>query len=648
MDDVSPPRRRRFLVRHAVVVMMAVAILQSPALPARGEETDIAVVPLFNGEDHELLNRWGGGWGVGNSRSLHLQSHTVSRGKRGLCVELGRLDAGHRRYVQCFASGFGRHPGYCQTRNLARYERLRFRVRSATPATLEGLVQVKDYRDSLAHRALYRYTLTAGKEWETVDVPLRPGGGWQIEGEPDLARVLTVDFMFESAVDVAEGRVYLDDLELIEPGGPAQAAAAPLAGLVERLARRQWDALWSARSRVHGMLPSNSYQATDAGLNVTAAVLWMLPAAVRHGWVPSAEATAYVETLTRTLGQLLDRAKHLPPRNVDWVTLQPSMLPEESSVDAAFVALALHQYKSLDSTPPSLRAAIDRTQERFNFAAFASPTGWRMAYRYATSRDKEGMVGLTYDGYTGEADLIAVAAHLARRHHVPIETCWNTDVYRVRAEVQGQGPGPLVHALSEYRAPFTQALWNLFVDVRHRGKDHYPDPHLAVNPWQNFVQYQQAVMARLDAVGRRCLVQPDAGDDGSLGNYRQFSAYEDFGQNELFMPWSAAFALLAGADGAEDALRHLLGHRLHGPLGLADSAQWATGAAGPRATTARHDFWNTALSTMALLEWLDGPSRLSRSFAALPEVQTALDRVFLAPPESLSLSPPITSLDGRH
>ena len=48
--------------------------------------------------------------------------------------------------------------------------------------------------------------------------------------------------------------------------------------------------------------------------------------------------------------------------------------------------------------------------------------------------------------------------------------------------------------------------------------------------------------------------------------------------------------------------------------------------------TARHDFWNTALATMAFLEWLDGDRRLSKSFASLPEVPSALDRVFRPEP----------------
>ena len=81
------------------------------------------------------------------------------------------------------------------------------------------------------------------------------------------------------------------------------------------------------------------------------------------------------------------------------------------------------------------------------------------------------------------------------------------------------------------------------------GIDIYPDHGLAANPWQNFVLYEQSVMARLAILGRNGLVQPDAGDDGTLANYQQFSLYEDFGQNDLFMPWSAAFPLLAEAPG---------------------------------------------------------------------------------------------------
>ena len=253
-----------------------------------------------------------------------------------------------------------------------------------------------------------------------------------------------------------------------------------------------------------------------------------------------------------------------------------------------------------------------------------------MAYRYQTPCSLEGFIPCTYNGYTNEGSLISLAAHLTHGHTVAIETLWNSSANRVRAALVASQGAPVVHQMSEFRSPFTQALWNLFVDVRLRGVDTYPDNRLAVNPWQNFVCYEQNVLAKLAELGRPYLVQPDAGDDGSLCCYQPFSVYNDRGRSDLFMPWSAGLALLSGVERAEGALRFLLEHGLHDAFGLADSARWTTGAAEPYAVAARHDFWNTSLSTMALLEWLDGPKGLSRSFAALPEVRAALDRVFPA------------------
>ncbi len=587
--------------------------------------TDLARIPLFNGERHESCNTWGGAWGIGNMRDISVQSHCVHSGRRALCVELGEVEAGQSRHFQCLASGFGRAELYHQTRDLTRYERLEFYVRNATNVSMRGTLQVKDHRDTLEHRALYQFELPATAEWLQVVVPLSIAQpGWTIHGQPDLSRILTLDFMVEPETALPGGRVYWDDIVLVEPGGSLDIATSPLRAIVERLAERQWAALWTARNREHGLIPNHSYQSTDAGLNTTAALLWMLPAAQRRNWITSKEADRYVGQLLETLGRVLDQAKYLPPRSMDWVTLKPS-IPEESSVDAAFLSLALHQYKAQPEISSTLRETIEQIENRFNFAPFACPAGWSMAFRYTPP---DGFVSLTYNGYTNEAKVISLAAHLSKHNHVPIETCWNSDVHRVRAQLVGFNRAPVVHSLSEFRAPFAQALLNLFVDVRERGPDKYPDDRLATNPWQNFVCYQQGVMERLAEMGRPYLVQPDAGDDGTLANYQQFSLYADFGQRDLFMPWSVAFALLAGADRAEESLRFLLHHGLHGPLGLADSARWETGASEPYAVTARHDFWNTALSTMALLEWLDGDSRLSKSFAALPEVREALDRVF--------------------
>ena len=78
---------------------------------------------------------------------------------------------------------------------------------------------------------------------------------------------------------------------LSERGGPADIDTSPLPSLVERLACRQWRALWATGGAgSHGMIPNNSYQSTDAGLNTTAAMLWMLPAATRQHWIEQSEA----------------------------------------------------------------------------------------------------------------------------------------------------------------------------------------------------------------------------------------------------------------------------------------------------------------------------------------------------------------------
>lgn len=625
MDGVAPRPSRGLILLRWLPMLAVLATLTGGSAVA----SDLATTVLFDGERNETLNNWGGGWGRDGAECVVVPSKLARAGQGALEVRLGNVPAGARRYVQCFASGFGPTPDYYQTRDLARFERIEFWARNGTGSPLAGFLQVKDWRDSEDHLATYPYTLPPEADWTRVVVPLRLDQGWTVRGDCDLRRVLSLDFVFQPASAVHGGVVGLDDVILVEPGGPIPVETAPLADLVERVARRQWDALWAARSRVHGMTPNNSYQSTDAGLNGTAAVLWMLPSATRRGWVARDEADRHVDLLLATVNRLLDQSKHLPPRNVDWVSLRPSLLPEESSVDAAFLALALHQYRSLSSTAPAVRESIERTEERFDFAAFSSPAGWHMAYRYASRLSAEGMVSLTYDGYTNEGNVVSLAAHLCGRRQVPVDTLWNANIQRVRAQLAAER-NPVVHSWKEFRAPFAQALLNLFVDVRRRGIDIYPDEALAVNPWSNFVCYEQQVMARLAELGRPYLVQPDAGDDGTLTDYQQFSIYENFGRADLFMPWSVSFALLAEADGAEEALRFLLLHGLHGPLGLSDSARWETGAAEPYLISARHDFWNTALATMAMLEWLDGENRLSKSFSELPEVKEALDSVFPA------------------
>ncbi len=375
----------------------------------------------------------GGALNAGSLRSIRLQSQHTHSGPRALALDLGSLKAGETRYLQCLASGFGPTKAHFQTRDLSSYERIEFWARNATRVPLRCMLQVKDYRDSDQQQAVFRFALPEKPDWVHISVPLDiTAPNWTRKGDPDLGRVLTIDWVFGPAAGRASGEVDLDDVTLVDREGPLDIDTAPLPSLVGRLARRQWGALWATRNRSHGLFPNNSYQATDAAINTTAAMLWTLPAAVRHRWLAQVEADEYVDLLTRTIGRLLDQAKHLPPRNVDWVTLERSLLPEESSVDAAFLALAMHRYKRLPSTPSQLRKTIDETENRFDFASFGSPSGWRMAYRYRMPHCGEGFAPFTYDGYTNEGNLVSLAAHLAQRHHVSIETYWNASAKRVR------------------------------------------------------------------------------------------------------------------------------------------------------------------------------------------------------------------------
>jgi hypothetical protein len=191
----------------------------------------------------------------------------------------------------------------------------------------------------------------------------------------------------------------------------------------------------------------------------------------------------------------------------------------------------------------------------------------------------------------------------------------------------------LTHSLTQFRAPFEQALLNLFLDTSNRGVDNYPIRSLATNPWQNYVRYERETSAKLQELGRENFFQADAGQGGPPAGYKQYSLYNDQGQPDLFMPWSVALAMLAGAEGADDALRALLDvDGVMGPLGLADTVRWNTGATDPYFVANNGDNWNTVLSTMALMELLDhleGTESASSFFASLMGLSTALDNVFV-------------------
>lgn len=586
------------------------------------------VVPLLNGERNDSLNLWGGPLLAGNTAGFTRQSAVVRSGLGAYRASLGSMPNNDFKFFQTFSSALASQ-NYRQDRSLTSYSSLGGYVRNDTSADLSFSIELKDYRDSTSHSAVRSFTIPAGGTWTNINVPLDLGTGWTVTGNPDLNRVYAVSFLVNSNFGPANGSIYLDDFELIESGPTIDAATAPIRDVVERLAQRQFNALWTARNKSSALIPNSSDNASIGALNTTTGVVWNLPAAIRRGWVSQADADSYMLQLTTTLNSNRNQTTYLPTRFLDLATGAPVTDHEESSIDAAFIALALHQYKSQPGTAPAVAAAIDGVQDRFNFSAFMTSGAARQAYFQPT-----GQFGCcTYSGYTNEHKVIALAAEVSDSFHVPLATQWNKDTGRSLASLVDPQQDHLVYSFgTDYRAPFVQALLNLFVDVSDRGADNFPTRTLARNPWMNFVRYETEVAAKLQQLGRDDFMQPDAG--AGAGTYQPWNLYNNFGQPNLFQPWSVAFMLLAGAPGAEDALRFMLdnglGNGLDGPLGLADSAQWATGATDPTAVPSFADNWNMTLSLLAMMQYLDGDESAARFFADLPAVDAALDTVFIA------------------
>jgi hypothetical protein len=606
-----------------------------------GAARDLSVAPLFDGErtgllgGSEFVNNWGGGFGVGNISGVARDATVAHTGVASIRADLGSIPAGGVKFFQTFASELA-SPSLRQTRDLTRYESFEFYVRNTTGAPLNVTYEIKDYRDDNGQRARRTFAVPASTSWTQIAAPLDLGApGWFVDGSPDLSRAYATAFSVAPQVGSASGAIYLDDFSLRERGGPLDSATAPIAAIAERIAERQFSGLWSARNRATGLIYNTSDDADVAALNTTGGVLWMLPSAVRRGWVSQADADAMAgqvaTAVTTNLNQTTPgQSRYLPTRFINPATgARPGGANEESTIDAAFLALALDRYKSLTTTAPALAGVLGTVENRFDFGAFLQPGSGNAPTQFIKAfKPAEGFVGGTYDGYTNEGKVISLAAAVNDSHHVPLGEAWNADDLRLRASLVNPDDAHLVHRDTPFRAPFEQALLNLFADTSDRGVDNFPNRELATNPWQNYVRYERETAAKLVELGRDEFFQPDAAF-GSAGVYEQFSMYNNFGQPTLFMPWSVSLALLASAPGAEEALRELAENSLLlGPLGLADSARWVTGAAAPTNVRAIQDNWNLALSTMAFLELLDGDLSASRFFADLPAVSAALDAVF--------------------
>jgi len=590
---------------------------------------DLTIVPLLDGERDGLNNNWGGPFGMFNMNGISLETSIVHSGSTSYRADLGSLPASTLSFFQTFSSATTVTQDLRQTRDLTRYDSFEGYIRNDTSAAFNIRLELKDYRDSNFHRASKTFAIPANGSWTQISTSLDIGAGWSVTGNPDIERTYIASFVIDPQPTPITGSYYFDDFLLIEPGGPIDSQTAPIGTIVDRLAERHFSGLWTARNRVTGLIYNHKDGVGTAAMNITGGTLWMLPKAVQRGWVSQADADAFAGQVATSLDTNLNQTNFVPTRFINPLTAGlPGGVNEESSIDASFIALALHNYKMQPTTSPALASQIDAVQNRFQLDAFAIGSGFRLAYFPAT-----GFTGGTYNGYTNEGKVISLAAEVSDDHHVPLEDQWNADTNRARTFLVNSDDAHLVHSSTSFRAPFEQALLNLFADTSKRGVDNYPTRSLATNPWQNYVRYEREVAAKLEQLGRDNFFQPDAGSGAPFSNYEQYSLYNNFGQPDLFMPWSVALAMLAGAEGADDALRALLDvNGVMGPLGLADSVRWNTGQAQPYFVSNSGDNWNTVLSTMALMELLDhleGEQSGSEFFASLIGVSGALDEVFV-------------------
>ena len=181
---------------------------------------------------------------------------------------------------------------------------------------------------------------------------------------------------------------------------------------------------------------------------------------MKHGWVTQSDADAYMGQLATTLNANRNQTTYLPTRFLDLKTGAPDSSHEESSVDAAFMSLALHNYK--DSTPsPALKSTIDTLENRFNFSVYSGPGAFKQTY------SPSGGFGIgcgggpcTYNGYTNENKVISLAASLSTAYNVPLATMWNKDTGRSLESKTGPGTYLNYSFGTDFRHEFQQR-WSI-------------------------------------------------------------------------------------------------------------------------------------------------------------------------------------------
>ncbi len=603
---------------------------------------DISVVPFWNGDatfptpessTHNLL----GGPTVSSNNVTVIHETDTIRGGTGAMRSIVLIAESEFGFFGSALAGFGPVNGnvYVDTRDISQFERLDFQIRNETGATFTLHVELKDYRDLIGngddHRASASFEIDTNNHWKSLSVPLDLSNPvWDVTGTPDLSRARQILFVIEATGESpVGGSILLDEVNFVEPGGPVSLNSVTDQALLERLTERTFRGLWGSRDRSSGLVPAISTFADQLGLNTTAMLVRTLPGAVSRGWISQSDAESYVTRLVATLNSVMDDSQYLPPRTLDRITLEPTGLREESVVDAAFMFLGLTTFRAMPGVDSTLAGNVDSLLDRFEFRPFSSNQGWLSAFRYNAGARPGQLTQSVYDGYSGEVYVISLAAHLANTGHVDIKTQFHS-ADRVLADLGNNNAQYLVHPSTNFRSPFLQWLFPIFVDVQNRGDTTYPDPELAINPHLNAVRYQLDVIETL--TNRGLPLQPDAADDGTGNRYITPSAFENFGAPSLTMPWSSGFVLAADPGAATDTLKSFLQQNLVGPFGPVDSAQYDSPTGELTLFNGRYDLWNTALWMSAAVEYLYDDNSL---LTTQPEVVAALDMVFQASTNTL-------------
>ena len=492
-------------------------------LEVRQVLSNVCDVPLWDGErvdgtgGQTMLNYFGGGLGASSGATISYTTAVVHSGQGGYCIELsGSLAQGSYAHVQTTLGATGYPAPYMDTRDLTPYQYISCWINNQTGAPFTMQLGIQDYRTTPNDQARWSQIVPSNGQWVQIQAPLDLSNqGWVVQGQPDLTRARLLSFVIvANQGSPVSGAVYLDDVDLIEPGGPVNPTQTSPTVLAEMLAKQEFDALWGTRDQGNGdhsgtgLLPDMSSFENVMALNVTAGLVKELPNAVAQGWISSSAADAYVAQVVQTLGAMLNLSAKtygaqntfLPARYVDRDSLLPDDTLEESSADAAYIYLALYQYEWLSGTSAALRTNIEQVLAQFNFKAFATPQGWLMSYDPADETFSTGV----YDAYSGEIGLISLAADLAGQ--VDIAASYNSGIDRLALPALDSSASYLVDSSADYCSPFMQWLFPMFVNVSGLGLDDYPVAGLASNPLDNATTYQRDVDARLAAEvrGRRC------------------------------------------------------------------------------------------------------------------------------------------------